>query len=74
MASSIYFAIHSSEKITITLKDNGMGFDKSKKNNGNGLENMEWRANESKAFLFIFTEENTGTTISIVKDMLSKEY
>ncbi len=74
MASSIYFAIHSSEKITITLKDNGMGFDKSKKNNGNGLENMEWRANESKAVLFIFTEENTGTTISIVKDMLPKEY
>lgn len=73
-ATKIFFTIHASQKLSIALKDNGIGFNQEKKNNGNGLENMEWRAMESKAILSIFSEENTGTTISIVKDMLQKEY
>ena len=73
-ATKIFFTIHASQKLSIALKDNGIGFNQEKKNNGNGLENMEWRAMESKAILSIFSEENTGTTISIVKDMLPKEY
>ncbi|HPH37737.1 MAG TPA: histidine kinase, partial [Sediminibacterium sp.] len=73
-ATKVLFTIHGSNKLIITLKDNGIGFNQEKKTNGNGLENMEWRAMESKAILSIFSEENTGTTISIVKDMLPKEY
>ncbi|WP_439505008.1 histidine kinase [Sediminibacterium sp.] len=73
-ATRICFTIHASDKLSMTLNDNGIGLDKSNKLNGNGLENMEWRANESNARLSIFSEENKGTTISIVKDMLHKEY
>lgn len=73
-ATKIFFTINASKNLTIILKDNGIGFDKSKKSSGNGLENMEWRATESKISLSIFSEANKGTTISIVKVMLPKEY
>lgn len=73
-ATKIFFSIETSNKIVILLKDNGIGFNRERNWIGNGIENMEWRANELNAQLIIFSKQFEGTTISITKDMLSKEY
>ncbi|WP_347175501.1 tetratricopeptide repeat-containing sensor histidine kinase [Polaribacter uvawellassae] len=52
-------------QITITIKDNGKGFDKNTVTLGNGLSNMEKRMSEIGGKVKIITKSNTGTTISL---------
>lgn len=55
------------DKLAITLKDNGIGFDEDKVRKGNGLDNFRKRADEMKGVLYLHSEEGKGTTITITK-------
>lgn len=52
----------------ITVIDNGIGFNLGKVGVGNGLSNMQNRANKMKAEFSIFTEPGKGTSISLYLD------
>lgn len=54
-----------SAKLTVSVADNGVGFDTSKTCEGNGLVNMHKRAQEIKARLVIASGNNSGTTITL---------
>ncbi len=49
--------------LTVTLSDNGIGFDLSDEKMGNGLLNMKNRAKEIGGNIEYFSEKNIGTTI-----------
>ncbi|MDW5289242.1 ATP-binding protein [Formosa sp. PL04] len=51
--------------ICLDIIDNGVGFDFLKSKKGIGLKNMKSRVNEIDGFLFIQSEKNHGTKISI---------
>lgn len=51
------------KEITITISDNGKGFNIAEINRGNGLINMEGRAKELKASISINSLEGSGTCI-----------
>ncbi|WP_347175500.1 tetratricopeptide repeat-containing sensor histidine kinase [Polaribacter uvawellassae] len=53
-------------QITISIKDNGKGFDKNTIVFGNGLSNMEKRMSEIGGKITIGSEEKRGTKIKIV--------
>ena len=55
------------ENKTLRLKiaDNGNGFDRENTVAGNGLENMEHRANDIKGTLSIASETGKGTTVEL---------
>ncbi|HKO81853.1 MAG TPA: two-component regulator propeller domain-containing protein [Chitinophagaceae bacterium] len=55
----------SSNTIILIIRDNGAGFDITKKYNGNGLINMKKRADEMKAQLMIESGGDTGTNIQL---------
>ena len=50
--------------LTITIKDNGKGFDVNAAQNGNGLRNMKNRAQKMRADLEVNSNDG-GTTISL---------
>ena len=52
--------------ITLLVKDDGTGFDKGVKNKGNGLYNMEKRAETLKGKLAIESKPGEGTEIQLV--------
>lgn len=56
------------QEITLMAEDNGKGFDldKIKNHSGNGLSNMKSRIENLKGTLFIDTNPNRGTIISIL--------
>ncbi|MBK9510123.1 MAG: hypothetical protein IPO04_12025 [Cytophagaceae bacterium] len=54
------------EGISISLKDNGIGFEKDPNNHGNGLKNFEKRAKEGFMDFEIKTEKGSGTQISLL--------
>lgn len=57
--------VFSNETVSVSLKDDGKGFDKQQKANGSGLLNMEKRANFLLANNFIFdSSPNNGTSLS----------
>lgn len=57
--------LFSNESLTISIKDDGKGFDRQQKANGSGLLNMEKRANFLLATNFSFdSSPNNGTSIS----------
>jgi signal transduction histidine kinase/streptogramin lyase len=56
---------HHSNTITLIIRDDGMGFDTSKKYNGNGLTNIRKRAKEINAQLNIESGEGIGTNIQL---------
>jgi ligand-binding sensor domain-containing protein/two-component sensor histidine kinase len=57
----------STEKnITLSIKDNGKGFDTSHVSEGNGLKNMHRRANEMKALIRIEASKENGTLIELI--------
>jgi signal transduction histidine kinase len=60
----ITYKIYSAGHLEISIADNGNGFTTGKKSNGNGLENMKWRAVEISMILSIDSVP-TGTTITI---------
>ena len=58
-------AIEKNKEITITIKDNGVGFDITKVDLGNGLKNIEKRISDIKGKVFIDSKLEKGTTIKI---------
>ena len=52
-------------RIKLTVRDNGIGFDTTLQSNGNGLKNMRIRAEEMKALLKIESEKGSGTNIEL---------
>ena len=63
--SEINFEIGiSDKKLFVTITDNGVGFDKAKQGSGgNGLMNMQKRAEEMKGMFEIESEPGKGTTV-----------
>lgn len=53
-------------EIKIAVMDNGKGFNKTNVDLGNGLQNMEKRAEEINGKLIIETEPNRGTSITLI--------
>lgn len=51
---------------TILIKDNGVGFNMEQINFGDGLLNMQWRAKEAGFQVFINSQINKGTIITLV--------
>jgi len=58
--------LHDSNRITLLIRDDGLGFDTTKKYNGNGLTNIRKRAEEINAQLNIESGEGIGTSIQLV--------
>jgi two-component system, NarL family, sensor histidine kinase UhpB len=54
------------KELILQVKDFGKGFDSSIVKKGNGLDNMQHRANESGGILRTETSINTGTTIQLI--------
>ncbi len=52
--------------ITLTLRDNGIGFDVAQTSKGNGLLSMQARAKEMKAQLKIESSKENGTNIQLI--------
>jgi len=53
------------DKLSLIVKDNGIGFDVENADSGNGLNNMQKRAEKLKGKFYILSQQNTGTTISL---------
>ena len=53
-------------KLEFSVSDNGKGFDAVMVRKGNGLENMQKRADEVGAKLVLSSKENEGTALSLV--------
>jgi signal transduction histidine kinase len=51
--------------VSFIIRDDGIGFDKSLRYNGNGLKNMKKRAEEIKARLEIESVVGQGTSIEL---------
>jgi ligand-binding sensor domain-containing protein/two-component sensor histidine kinase len=52
--------------IKLTVKDDGIGFNAEKQNKGNGLFNMEKRAETLKGNLMVNSQPNEGTTVELI--------
>lgn len=52
--------------IKLRIQDDGVGFDASEDNSGNGLKNMKRRANEMKAQFKIESSKGNGTQIELI--------
>jgi len=63
-ATIINYTISSDDKIVIILSDNGKGFDINAAGKGNGLENMQWRA-EKAGYHFNINTSAAGTVITV---------
>jgi len=70
-SKNIIVSVESNKSICISIKDDGKGFDKNNIINGNGLLNMQHRANEAGYELNIFSTE-AGTEITLQKNNCSK--
>ena len=65
-ANKALFAIKEEKNnLTMTIQDNGKGFDVKKPSGGNGLKNMKKRAIEIGAKLLIESHPGNGTTIQL---------
>lgn len=65
-ASKIEISIQEhAEEISITIQDDGIGFDKTSFSAGNGLSNIESRISDIKGNVFIASQPNKGTNIQI---------
>lgn len=54
-----------SKCLTLTVSDNGKGFDSSKESRGNGLHNMQKRSDNLGANLSIVSHRESGTVVSL---------
>ncbi len=57
--------------LEIIISDNGVGFDREKRKNGNGMENMKQRTLELDGTFKIKTKENNGTSIYVTVPLKS---
>jgi signal transduction histidine kinase len=64
-AKRIDFGVLSNAKINIILKDDGSGFDPGEKGFGNGINNMEYRAQQAGFNFIINSGSGKGTEISL---------
>ncbi|HLG33512.1 MAG TPA: tetratricopeptide repeat protein [Bacteroidia bacterium] len=65
-ASRVFISLtHENNLITLTLRDNGIGFDVKQSSTGNGLLSMKSRAEEMKAELKIESESGSGTNVEL---------
>jgi signal transduction histidine kinase len=64
-ATQINYSVSSDQQMTIRISDNGKGFDTLTNKNGNGLENMRWRATEAGFNLIINSRPLQGTTVTL---------
>ncbi|HEX7846615.1 MAG TPA: two-component regulator propeller domain-containing protein [Chitinophagaceae bacterium] len=58
--------LHNTNAITLLIRDDGVGFDSTKKYNGNGLTNIRKRAKEINAQLNIESGNGIGTNIELI--------
>lgn len=65
--SLISFSVECDKTLTITLADNGTGFDKNLSSGGHGFGNMKWRAKEAAMILHIDSSASTGTSVVITE-------
>lgn len=64
--SNIFYSIKEhNNMIILEIKDDGRGFDKESITRGNGLNNMQARAQELNADLQIESKQGTGTSIQL---------
>ena len=61
----IYVATNNSSEISISLTDNGKGFDKNNIQKGNGMNNVKRRADRIAAMLYTESTENMGTMVTL---------
>ncbi|MFK7748204.1 MAG: tetratricopeptide repeat protein [Kordia sp.] len=57
-----------SEQYVLSIVDNGNGFDTTEEIEGNGLENMQLRAEEIYGKLNVISQKDTGTTVKLTID------
>jgi signal transduction histidine kinase/ligand-binding sensor domain-containing protein len=57
----------SASKTTLTIRDDGKGFNAGSSNGGNGLKNIQYRAQQIKAVAKIFSQDGKGTVVEMVK-------
>jgi ligand-binding sensor domain-containing protein/two-component sensor histidine kinase len=62
----IRFEINTKGNLELEVSDNGEGFDRTVRSNGNGLLNMQSRANELNGQLKINSIDNLGTTVTLL--------
>lgn len=65
-AKAIVFLLKTSDKTTVRIWDNGIGFDPKKSKKGIGLKNIQERAKVLNGQLKIISAAGNGTTIEIV--------
>jgi two-component system, NarL family, sensor histidine kinase UhpB len=53
-------------RVRLNIRDNGVGFDTSQSNAGNGLKNMKRRADEMKAVFTLESQPGNGTQIDLI--------
>ena len=63
-AQNICIHLEFTNKICFSITDDGIGFEASAVQNGNGLKNMQSRITELKGVLQIKSEPNKGTKVS----------
>jgi len=66
-ADNIIVTAKCNETVSISIKDNGKGFDETRNKNGNGLLNMQHRAKEAGYHISILSD-STGTEITLEKN------
>lgn len=65
-ATEAQLKIEMKEKnLLVNISDNGVGFDIGNRKNGNGIENMKYRAKELNGEMKMFSDKDNGTAISI---------
>lgn len=62
------------QHILLTITDDGKGFSKEEKENGNGLKNMKMRAASIKAAFHLETHPGNGTRIQISMPITQNTY
>lgn len=70
-ANSKEITIHfkeTNEQYLLTIEDDGVGFDNASETEGNGLENMQLRAEEIYGKLNIMSQKESGTTVKLTID------
>ena len=65
-ATAVTIAVRRSEKeFSITIQDNGRGFDRNRKSSGNGMPNLQRRATELRGQIEIKSSPGGGTTVTL---------